>query len=492
MKRLARMLPMLLGAAACTSADGSTDAGTDGGDPYLALDPSPFGHHPAIAHPVDFPGDPYEPATTAGLTWTRGADAPYLLWSVVDPDRTGDPASMRFADIVVPGPGGASTTIDYDVGIGGAVAAGMQVLWNIDVTGIEPGFREPGSWLPVDEAAYCRFVETAVARYPAVRAWQIGNEPQLDQGLTDYARFHEITYEAIRRADPTAVVVMAGLAGNMTTGADFEDTGFDAVLDELGGCCVDVFDLHFYGDPLGGTTATAQGERLVGYGDFEDVASFYRARLDARGYTATRLWTTENGTPSGTWDAASVVVTTTEAEQARDLPKRHLVALAAKVDKVFWAFGMSEGFGPWDDDFFDHTGLVYSSHGGRAPTRKLAYWALWQMTRQLDGCQWLNVERLATAVDETRAYRCPLAEGGEVVVAWWDTFRVAGYAAGQTTDLELPWSAPTAVARAAVPTVDSGADVTDPATAFAVTPLTPTSGAVTLTLGADPVYVRSE
>jgi hypothetical protein len=78
--------------------------------------------------------------------------------------------------------------------------------------------------------------------------------------------------------------------------------------------------------------------------------------------------------------------TTSEADQAGDLVKRWVVSLAAGVAKVFWAWGMTEGFGEWDDDFFDHTGLIYSGHGVAPGTRKLSYWALWQLTRQLGGC----------------------------------------------------------------------------------------------------------
>ena len=326
--------------AGAAGGDGGVDAGYDA---YAALDPPPFGHHPAIASGVDFPADPYAPAKAAGVAWTRDGDAPYLFWSFVDPTYSGDPAQMRFSGVVAPGPMGGST-VEYDRAISGALASGLQVLWNIDV-GEEPGARKPGSWLPVDEAAYSRFVETAVKRYPGIRIWQVGNEPQLAR-RTDYAKFHRITAEAIRRADPTAMVMLAGLAGNMTTGADFKDTSFDAVLDELGGCCVDVFDFHFYGDPVGGTLLPPGGasgnERFLGYGDLEEVASFYRARLDARGYAKTRIWTTENGTPGEVAGGPAPMMAT---EANGRTCQRTVAALGAGVDKLFWAFGMT-GFGP--------------------------------------------------------------------------------------------------------------------------------------------------
>ncbi|MHB8873614.1 MAG: cellulase family glycosylhydrolase [Myxococcaceae bacterium] len=468
---------------------GAPDAGA--ADPTLAIDQHPFGHHPALAFGIA--GDPYAPARETGLAWTRGGDAPYLFWSLVDPSRTGDPAKMKFAGTAT-GPTGQPATFDFDKGIGAAAASGLEVMWNIVVEPRPGSFSKPGSWLPIDEAAYARFVETAVKRYLAVRVWQVGNEPNLEEKLqgarADFAKLQKLTYEAIKRANPDAVVAMGGIAGNMST-KDQDDTYFDAVLDELDGGSVDVFDIHFYGDSRGGLTSSGPGERLLGYQDFEDVAHFYRTHLDARGYASTRIWTTENGTPSGTWRFGPSTLSATEAEQARDLPKRTVVALASGVDKLFWAWGMTEGFGPWDDDFFDHTGLLYGGHGAPAGTKKLAYWALWQMTRQMDGCDWRKIERLSTTVPETRAYRCPRQGGGAIVAAWWDTFRVTGYRDGQTVQLAVPWTSPTAVVHPAVPAGASGAAV-DPAAAFLTSSLTPSDGRVTLTLGADPVYLRAD
>jgi len=481
-----------LGACAPASSDthGGSEAGVDAGpvDPTAALDQRPFGCHPAVAFGIA--DDPWAPAREAGLAWTRGADAPYLFWSLVDPNRTGDPTKMAFSGTTT-GPNGQSDPFDYDR-IHAAVASGLQVMLNIEVEPQAGSFSKPSSWLPVDEQAYVHFVEAAVKRYPGVRVWQVGNEPNIsfDAGRADFAKLQKLTFETIKNADPGAVVVMGGVAGNMGT-RDENDTYFDTVLDELGGCCVDVFDLHFYGDSKGGTTGDGPGQRLLGYHDFEDVARFYRARLDTRGYAATRIWTTENGTPSGTWKMGPETLSATEAEQARDLVKRYVVALASGVDKVFWAFGMTEGFGVWDDDYFDHTGLLYAGHGAPAGTKKLAYWSLWQMTRKLDGCDWRKVERLATTVDETRAYRCPRQGGGAIVVAWWDTFRVSGYQAGQTAQLTVPWTSATAVVYPALPADATGAAV-DPATAFPATALSPDGGQVTLTLGADPIFLRAD
>ncbi|MBI5528649.1 MAG: hypothetical protein HY897_20150 [Deltaproteobacteria bacterium] len=483
------------GSDAGENGDAAADGGdADAGDPYFDLDPSPFGFHPAFAGGI--PGDPWAPAQKAGVAWTRDGSEPYVFWALVDPDRTGDPAKMRFAGEVT-GPDGKPARFDYDAGIAGAVASGLSVMWNIAVEPVIFGYSKAGSWLPVDEAAYAGFVKTTVKRYPAIRVWQVGNEPDIQLGfppepkLADFAKLQKLTYGAIKEADPGVVVVMGGAADWPGPGRGF----FDQVLDDLGGCCVDAFDFHLYGDPNGGTLMAEGGLPSLGYPHIETWAKEIRQHLDARGFLKTPLWTTENGTFSGTVSFGPAKMTATEAEQARDLPKRTVVALASGVEKLFWAFGISEGLGSLDDydtDYFDHTGLIYTGKTFPAGTKKLGYWALWQMTRQLQGCDWRRFSRIETAVPEARAYRCTRTDGGEVAVVWWDTFYVSDFEKGDTVDVTVPWPAQTAVVRSAVPSFASGAEVTDPGTAFATSTLIVSGGYVTLSLGADPMYVREE
>ncbi|MDI7268631.1 MAG: hypothetical protein QME96_11620 [Myxococcota bacterium] len=496
-------LVLAAGACASCSENGATaaDAAVDASDPYAALDPRPFGIFPSNA-PLTQP-DVTASLQALGLAWMRGAGGqPTVFWSLVDPDRSGDPARMSFAGTTT-GPAGEPIAFDYDRDIAAALASGVNVMMNLDVAP-EPwsSYRVSGSWLPTNETAYRAFVEATVRRYPGVRVWQVGNEPNAEttpeqaglpdpgpavRELADFAALQRITYEAAKSADPS---VLVALGGTVEIVPDRRDDYHDRVLEALGGCCVDIFDFHLYGDPVGGMLAPPPNPRLPGYQDIETAAADFRDRLDERGFARTRLWITETASPSGTYRFGPLTLTATESQQARDLPKRWVVALASGVEKIFW-FGMLEGYGAWDDDYFDHVGLIYDGHGGSAGTPKLAYWAYWQMTRQLDGCRWREVERLTTTVPETRAYRCPLDAGGDVVVAWWDTFNVAGWSEGATTTITVPWSSAAAVMRAAVPSAASGAEVADPATAFATTNLVPSGGTVTLTLGADPVYVRA-
>ncbi len=115
-----------------------------------------------------------------------------------------------------------------------AARAGIDVLALIDRT---PGWAaaKPGNVFspPRDPAEYAAFATALVGRYGPngslwrehpevtprpVRAWQVWNEPNLavywtaQPFMRGYARLLNTTYGAIKRADPKATVVMAGLA----------------------------------------------------------------------------------------------------------------------------------------------------------------------------------------------------------------------------------------------------------------------------------------
>lgn len=474
---------------------GRADAGS-------AVEARPFGLFPANGFQLS---DPYQAAREAGVVWMRGTSGqPTLFWSMVDPQRTGDSGRMAFSGTTT-GANGEQVSFDYDQGIAAAAAAGMNLMMNLDVAPSPwSDYRVHGSWLPTDEGAYQRFVETAVRRYPKVRVWQVGNEPNADttpqaaglgdaglsmRELANFGRLQRLTYEAAKRADPTVLVV---LAGTVELFPNVRDDYYDKLLDEVG-CCVDVFDFHLYGDPVGGSLPPPPNPRMTGYQDIETAAADFRQRLNQRGMSRTRIWLSETGAPTGTFKQGPLMLTATEAQQGRDLPKRYVTALASGIEKIFW-YSLLDGFGTWEDKYFDHVGLLYDGHGAPLGTPKLGFWAYWQMTRQLEGCQWGELKALPTTVAQTRAYRCPLSQGGEVIIAWWDTFLVPGWSPGRTTQLEVPWSGTTAVIRAAIPSAARGADVPPqaPQSAFASSTAAASGGRITLTLGADPVYVRPQ
>ena len=349
---------------------------------------SPFGFHPAV---------PFEIAKDMGVKWTRGAETPYLFWKMIDPQKKGSSAYFKWKSMTTR-PDGVEDFIDYDK-LSLVKKSGLSMLQNIDVQSpaVERSHLKSGSWLPADETAYKAFVREAVKRYSFISYWQIGNEPNLKTGPFDYAKFQQITYEAIKEANPGAKVLIAGLAGNMDT-ASINDKSYESVLKELKGKYIDIFDIHFYGDAKGGTLAKNEGDgrqpRFLGYRDFKTVYSYYRGLLDKNGFSRVPIWITEMGTFSGTVGLAPHSLTQTEAEQARDLLKRYVYPLSLGVKKIFWAFGIGEGFGEWDNDFFDHTGFVYTGKDGlhKFDEKKLGYYVYKLMTEKLEGSDWSTIK----------------------------------------------------------------------------------------------------
>jgi len=446
------------------------------------IDNSPFGFHPAV---------PHEEAKSIGVRWTRSAL--YLFWSLVDPNKTGDPSKFQWKGTTL-GPKGEPVSFDYDA-LFLVQQVGLNILQNITVEPRQETYSQPGSWLPVDEAAYRNFVKEAVKRYSFVRYWQVANEPNgLPAPVAGFADLQRITCEAIKEADPQAQVLMAGLAGNMDL-LTMNPTDYESVLPALGGKYMDVFDIHFYGDAKGGNLVGDPQKRLLGYRDFGAVYAYFRRLLDRNGFSHVPIWVTEMGTFSGaaSWAPGTPKLAQTEAEQARDLLKRFVYPLSLGVKRIFWAFGLAEGLWDWDDDFFDHTGLIYAGQDGlHLPgEKKLSYYTHKLMTEKLEGSDWSSVETVLEDV-AGKIFIYKFTKGGKpVYVAWWDYFNDPAYTPGTIRRVSLAGLAGgTVLVTEAVPDFSAGSEVTNYSTAFRKDTLFPINGSVPLTLGENPVFVE--
>jgi hypothetical protein len=120
--------------------------------------------------------------------------------------------------------------------------------------------RRPTDFLPPspahDLSAYGRFVEALVGHCAGrVRFWQCDNEPSnvgllWDGTAGEYAAQLSTMYEAVKRADPRAFVVLGGCGYDALAG---ERDGparrfFDHVVD-AGRDAFDLFSVNLYGDP---------------------------------------------------------------------------------------------------------------------------------------------------------------------------------------------------------------------------------------------------
>lgn len=365
-----------------------------------AVERSPFGFHPASV------GDRYDDAGKIGVDWDRGGL--YLMWILCQKDPSKAGYDWKMFD-------------DYFK----KLPEEMRPLKNITPAHPEMARRgdvdvskhlDGGSYRPADEAAYAAWVRAAVERYDgdgaddmpglkvAAKHWQVDNEPP--RGREGYADLVRITAKAIKEADPEATVLIGGLMqlplGRLGTQA--YEREYLPILKELNGEGFDIFDMHWFGNV---------GE----WKEFPGVLARVKQDLKQSGFGDAPIWITEMGTYC---NQPRSMPRQTEREQAAEMVKRHVVALHGGVEKVFWAWGMVEGFGETgDNDFFDNTGFVYDGKGPDDPgrgVRKVVYWSYRQMTGLLRSWDGKPPEKL-DAGEGVHAYRFGF-DGGGVTAVW--------------------------------------------------------------------------
>jgi hypothetical protein len=389
---------------------------------------SPFGFHPAK---VEGMKDPYAYARDIGVSWTRMTR--YFIWPLIQKDLRKRQYDWKFYDneireaqdffilsnIIVAPP-------LTDKGSESAKRAGIDLKHYI----------RPNSYMPVDEKAYSDFVTACVERYDGdgvddmpglrrpIKYWQLGNEPH--PKLKDFADFVKITSVAIKRADPDAQVVMGGALMQEMQNREIFDKHFLPILKDLGGKYIDVIDFHWGGDAFGS------------YRGNTDIYNHLRSSLPDMGFPKDmKIWITEMSGYSDNpvklsfqpWDPQPQ----TESQHAADLVKKYVYGLSEGIGKIFWAWGMMEGFKN-NDSYFDHTGLVYdgklSDDKGRG-VKKLAYYEYKLMAAVLEGSDWNDVRPAINGKDGVYAYRFTNRGSGRTVyVVWWDYFAEGG--AGKT------------------------------------------------------------
>lgn len=192
------------------------------------------------------------------------------------------------------------------------------------------GARETGNFVdapPDDFADFARYCGILAERYRGrISAYQIWNEPNLSREWGDrtpnaagYVALLQACSEAIRAADPDAILISAGLAPTGTNDATalpddvYLQTMYDAGFQRF----VDVVGMHApgYSAPDVPPEDGAGGHRFFTFRRVEDLRRIMVANGDAARQAALLEvgWTTDENNPDYKWFAVS------EAEQARNL-----------------------------------------------------------------------------------------------------------------------------------------------------------------------------
>jgi hypothetical protein len=394
----------------------------------LSADDSPFGFHPAAIKSGNFRQIyDYSCAEDLGVAWDR--DGLYLAWVLVQPVLYEGynwsmfdsyfknlPRNLRPLKNITAVHDGMVKVAGRRDGPGRGNRREVDVSLHLDGT----------SYRPKDAEAYSKWVKAAVERYDgdgiddmpglqiSAKHWQVDNEPpRLREGYTDLVL---ITSKAIKEADPEAKVLIGGLqlpCGEERMINNYHRTQAP-LIKELNGRGIDIVDYHWFGQ---------KGEWKM----LPEAMRIVRSDLKKYGFSDIPIWFTEMGTYSGLPAAMrnGNLPFQSEREQAAEMVKRYVVAFSERVEKIFWAWGMKEGFkNEHDNDFFDNTGFIYDGNGPNDKgerTKKLIYFTHKKMSNLLqywDG----NAPKQLETDKNVFAYRFNFKNAADIgiIVAWVD------------------------------------------------------------------------
>jgi photosystem II stability/assembly factor-like uncharacterized protein len=205
---------------------------------------------------------------------------------------------------------------------------------------------------PFDMDAYLAFVETVARRYRGqIRAYIVWNEPNLatEWGAAPdpeaYARLLQQAYLALKRTDPSALVVSAGLAPtNEQSERALDDRLYLTRMLRAGALpCLDALGAHPYGfayppdDPQGEHEGLNMNRLL----DLQAV-------LAAEGGASTPIWVTETGWTTAASGEASWLAVTPQQQADYLVRAWEMAGRAFPTVEVWTVWNLSAGLSPED------------------------------------------------------------------------------------------------------------------------------------------------
>lgn len=293
-----------------------------------------------------------------------------------------------------------------------------------------PAWNSPGDstnfWnqAPKDQSEFGQFMFDLVTRYkPWIKSWELWNEPDIKEywsgTVQDYGRLAKIGSEAVRRADPEAIVVLGGLAHNTNfTRTLFRDLGISPY--------VDVVNVHNYNETWSGTP----NEEVIGYVNtiadiiqrYGNGQSIWMAEI---GYSTFR----RNGRVSDSY-TATYRYEHTPAYQAVHLVRTLTMLLSTeKLAAIAW-YEIKDLTSHEDvigDDNNRHLGVATLHHEAKPAEKALAFFNKLFSVKVQSIDRSALVTRTAGSHSQVHAFR---TENGDVIVAGWLKTAIRGSATG--------------------------------------------------------------
>ena len=471
---------------------------------------SPFGFHPGNAENYSYIRD-------LGAKWSREGN--YLVWIWIDSNRNGNYKFTQAEAPAAPDLSIQSHKINYDEQWL-RVPENIKIMANVCPFLVSPLNKETGFENSSKELEiYQNFVEKAVERYDGdndygcafsspdcykkddnrypseetiksfqknpIKYWQVCNQVtetskacKTDSCRNDYAdtfaSIQEKTYKGAKSADNSTNIIIAG---------DSSKELYPEVFKKLEGKYIDIIDLHRFGN---------------NYNPKEDF-DYIKSSLRSTGFDTSKLkfWMTETGTYSGdpSSDPDKNLPYLSEKQQAEVLVKIYVSALSYKIEKIFWAWNIVEGF-TRNGGIFDYTGLVYDGcdfvndkyecgsnigYDKGVGVKKLGYYTYKKMVEILDSSDWNNIQ---TIQEKDGMYIYKFTKNGKPIwVAWNDNDAEKEITIFGINSLSVKITE-------SVPSYSSGKEVANYNTSFKTETKQTIGNALTVTLNDTPVFVE--
>ena len=416
---------------------------------------SPFGIHDpkvpsekmkTIPAGTDLPQD----VANVGAKWVRYAGGEGLVW-----------------DLVEKKPGQYDWTRN-DYLFSEAQKAGLNVIVVVNAFNktdrsdvkFSPGNVPYGK--PKNMEKYLQFLQTAVERYdgdgngdapgsPIVNFWEVENEVDAPMFWKDtpenYADLLKESYQTIKKANPRAVVSLAGMADPM----EFPEKAIDfysKILTQLeknkenpNAKYFDLAGIHLYNF----SNNQLDREKVL-IKAFKELLSKYKYNIP--------IWLTETGDYSGKPFKPPLK---SEKVQAENLLKTYITSLSQGIEKIFWVT-LTEWhkYAGLDNSVWDNVGMINNPQNDGDGSRKLSYFTFKKMAEILEGSDWRNIQ-VVQEKDGINIYKFS-KNGKSIWVAWND---------GGEKNIEIVGinSAQVKIT-SAIPNSDAGKNVSDYSKAF--------------------------
>lgn len=241
--------------------------------------------------------------------------------------------------------------------------------------------------IPTDLARFQSDLRDMVQRYPWIKLWQVGNEPNISMANPDdFPGFFLAGSQVVREICPDCRILLAAVATrNFSTEqarAVYRHALATIASQENGKRSFDVFDLHFYG------FAGSQGELQA------NILEYQRLLAENGFGKDIEIWLTETATHTGQPVTPPNAPMQTEDQQAAELVRRFTTALGSGLTRVSWARPYENyRYSNVENGFYDNAGLIFSGlgpeagQGIKAGTRKKAWYAYKTLIAKVSGYQ---------------------------------------------------------------------------------------------------------